>query len=80
MGCVLFRQLAMSTGWACDAVQVLAALEALEERYQQVPKASRPHPDIGCWWTLYDYGLEAVKTWPVDYQHPYPGKLDAWRC
>ena len=32
-----------------------------------------PHEDIGCWWTLYDYGLDVVKTWPRDYVHPYPG-------
>ena len=55
-------------------LQVAEALEALEEKYRDFPKASRPHPDIGCWWTLYDYDLEAVKAWPVDYQHPYPGK------
>jgi len=22
-----------------------------------------PHPDIGDWWTLYDYGPEAVRKW-----------------
>jgi hypothetical protein len=26
----------------------------------QVPE---PHADIGDWWTLYDYGLDTVKTW-----------------
>ncbi len=35
-----------------------------------------PHEDIGCWWTLYDYGLDVVKTWPRDYVHPYPGAED----
>lgn len=35
-------------------------------------QARQPHPDIGDWWTLYDYGIQAVKAWPVDYQHPYP--------
>lgn len=39
----------------------------------QVKKVREPHPGIGCWWTLYDYGLEKVKTWPKDYVHPYPG-------
>ena len=39
----------------------------------QVPKVRQPHPDIGCWWTLYDYGLDKVKTWDKDYEHPYPG-------
>lgn len=33
-----------------------------------------PHPDIGCWWTLYDYGLDSVKTWAKDYKREYPGK------
>ena len=34
-----------------------------------------PHADIGCWWTLYDYGLDVVKTWPTDYVQIYPGAL-----
>lgn len=38
-----------------------------------VPKAPVPHADVGDWWALYDYGLEAVSAWPGDYQHPYPG-------
>ena len=41
----------------------------------QVKKVREPHPDIGCWWTLYDYGLEAVKKWDKEYKHPYPGKM-----
>ena len=41
----------------------------------QVEKVRVPHPNIGCWWTLYDYGLEAVKKWPADYEHPFPGAL-----
>lgn len=40
----------------------------------QVKKVREPHPDIGCWWTLYDYGLEAVKKWDKEYKHPYPGE------
>lgn len=39
-----------------------------------VPKAREPHPDIGCWWTLYDYGLEEVSSWAADYVHTYPGE------
>ena len=39
----------------------------------QVKKVREPHPDIGCWWTLYDYGLDAVKIWDKTYVHPYPG-------
>ncbi len=43
-------------------------------RLPGVPKAPAPHPDVGDWWVLYDYGLEEVATWPQDYQHPYPGE------
>ena len=32
-------------------------------RSMQVPE---PHPDIGDWWTLYDYGLDAVRKWPKE--------------
>lgn len=39
----------------------------------QVQKVRVPHKNIGCWWTLYDYGLDMVKTWDRDYEHPYPG-------
>jgi hypothetical protein len=54
---------------------VRASLAALEARYAHMPKAPVPHPDIGCWWTLYDYGLDVVKGWAPDYVHPYPGEL-----
>ncbi len=40
----------------------------------QVKKVREPHPDIGCWWTLYDYGLDAIKKWDKEYKHPYPGR------
>jgi hypothetical protein len=53
---------------------VRAALATLEAKYAATPKARRPHPDIGCWWTLYDYGVDVVKGWAVDYVHPYPGE------
>lgn len=51
-------------------------------------KVREPHPFIGCWWTLYDYGLDTVKTWEKDYVHPYPGPhlansvkyVDLFRC
>lgn len=36
--------------------------------------SAQPHPDIGCWWTLYDYGLETVRGWKPSYKHPYPGE------
>jgi [acyl-carrier-protein] S-malonyltransferase len=48
-------------------------LLALEKKYASVPKVREPHPDIGCWWTLYDYGQETIAKWPKDYKHPYPG-------
>ena len=48
-------------------------LRALEQKYAAVKKVPQPHPDIGCWWTLYDYGLDAVKRWPPDHAHVYPG-------
>ena len=50
-------------------------LRALEQKYSSVKKARRPHPDIGCWWTLYDYGLDAIKTWAEDFQRHYPGLI-----
>ena len=59
---------------AIDDDEIQDALEALEQKYQEVRKSREPHPDIGCWWTLYDYGLEAVSKWRRDYVHPYPGK------
>ncbi len=40
---------------------------------EQVKKVREPHPDVGCWWTLYDYGLDTIKTWDKEYVHPYPG-------
>ncbi|PSC70866.1 malonyl -acyl carrier transacylase [Micractinium conductrix] len=52
-----------------------ARLLDLEKKYADVPKARVPHPDIGCWWTLYDYGPERVKAWEPDYKHPYPEAL-----
>ena len=54
-----------------DAIR--GKLLALERRYAHVPKKQVPHPDVGCWWSLYDYGLERVKAWAPDYKHPYPG-------
>lgn len=48
------------------------ALAALEARYAGVPKAGRPHPDLGDWWALYDYGFDTVRSWPADFVPPYP--------
>ena len=64
----------------CECVQVAieddairGKLLALEKRYAGVARRPEPHPDIGCWWALYDYGLEAVKAWPKAHKQPYPG-------
>ena len=48
----------------------LNPIRYLQSSFLQVRE---PHPDIGCWWTLYDYGLDTVKTWAKDYKHVYPG-------
>ena len=52
---------------------VRATLLALNAKYARVKKIREPHPDIGCWWTLYDYGLDTVRSWSKTYRHPYPG-------
>lgn len=58
---------------AIEDDEIRNKLKALEEKYAKTPKVREPHPDIGCWWTLYDYSLDRVKTWDKDYKHPYPG-------
>ncbi|GAX86038.1 hypothetical protein CEUSTIGMA_g13453.t1 [Chlamydomonas eustigma] len=58
-----------------DDVQTRQALLGLEAKYAHVQKVRCPHPDIGDWWALYDYGLKAIKAWPADYEHPYPEVL-----
>lgn len=50
-------------------------LRALEAKYASVQKTRQPNADIGCWWTLYDYGLDSVKKWATDHKHVYPGTL-----
>ncbi|KAF6252240.1 hypothetical protein COO60DRAFT_1644206 [Scenedesmus sp. NREL 46B-D3] len=60
---------------AVDDEDVRQQLTALNAKYEGVPKAPSPHPDVGDWWALYDYGLEVVASWPADYQHPYPEVL-----
>lgn len=56
-----------------DGGEVRRKLLALEKKYAKVPKRRVPHPDVGCWWALYDYGLDRVKGWDPAYKHPYPG-------
>lgn len=63
---------------ASEDEHIRARLVALDELYADTPKKREPHPDVGCWWTLYDYGIDVVKTWAVDYKHPYPGAR-LWR-
>lgn len=50
-------------------------IKALEDKYVDLPKVRVPHPDIGDWCTLYDYGLDEVKSWPADYEPRYPEVL-----
>lgn len=35
-------------------------------------QAPEPHPDIGDWWALYDYGPEVVGRWEKGHRPPYP--------
>ena len=54
---------------ADDAVR--GALLALQAKYAATPKTPEPHADIGEWWALYDYGLDAVRKW-VGRHRPVP--------
>ena len=56
---------------ACH-VSLLQKLTA-QAKYAKVPKVRVPHKDVGCWWTLYDYGYDTIRKWPAKYTHPYPG-------
>lgn len=58
-----------------DDEDVRSRLRQLEQKYKSTPKVREPHPDIGDWWALYDYGLDAIKEWDKNYQHPYPELL-----
>lgn len=60
---------------AIDDENTRTKLKALEKKYESVPKVRVPHPHIGCWWTIYDYGLDAIKKWDVNYTHPYPEEI-----
>ena len=60
---------------AVDRPEIRDRLRELEKRYASTPKAPEPHPDVGDWWALYDYGLEAVAKWPKAYKPPYPEVL-----
>lgn len=62
---------------ASEDPDIRARLVELDQLYAEVPKKREPHPDIGCWWTLYDYGADVVQTWAKDYKHPYPGGFRA---
>lgn len=57
---------------AIDDDDVRSRLVGLEQKYRSVQKSAEPHPDIGDWWALYDYGLDTIKTWSKEYAHPYP--------
>lgn len=60
---------------AIEDESVRDKLRSLEKLYADTPKVREPHPDIGCWQTLYDYGPETVKSWAKNYIHSYPGAL-----
>lgn len=66
--------LAPGPKYPCDIAmpEVVDALKALEIRYAAVTKARRPNPYIGDWWTLYDYGLDMIKSWAYDYKPDFP--------
>ena len=55
-------------------------LKALEAKYASVKKVRQPAANIGCWWTLYDHGLEAVKAWPTDDKRLFPGEIPSNSC
>lgn len=57
---------------ATEEGDVRGRLLALEAKYAATPKAPVPHPFIGDWWTVYDYGLEAVRGWDPGHRHPFP--------
>lgn len=57
---------------AVEDEDVRSNILQLEKKYKLTKKAKEPHPDIGDWWALYDYGLDSIKQWPKDYEHPYP--------
>ena len=48
-------------------------LRGLEAKYAGIQKTRQPNADVGCWWALYDYGLDAIKKWPAEHKHVYPG-------
>jgi len=60
---------------AIDDPEVRNKLKMLEEKYKSTPKKKEPHPDVGDWWALYDYGLDTIKGWAIDHKHPYPEVL-----
>merc|ERR1711920_196370 len=57
---------------AIDDADIRSRLKGLEAKYKNTKKERQPHEDIGDWWALYDYGLDTIKKWAVDYKHPYP--------
>ena len=59
----------MGQGWPSSEYEDLV--------HENLMQVREPHPDISCWWTLYDYGIDTVKTWAKDYKHPYPGERRA---
>eukprot|EP00890_Picochlorum_soloecismus_P003879 jgi/Picsp_1/4492/NSC_06713-R1_malonyl :acp acyltransferase len=52
--------------------EIKSALKNLEKKYAKVPKVREPHSMIGDWWTIYDYGLDELKSWKVDHSPTFP--------
>ncbi|KAL4449353.1 hypothetical protein ABPG77_006997 [Micractinium sp. CCAP 211/92] len=69
------RKLPVEVAFEEDGGEIRRKLLALEKKYADVPKKRAPHPDVGCWWALYDYGQDRVKAWDPAYKHPYPEEV-----
>lgn len=57
---------------ATEDDNVRETLKKLEKKYASVKKVREPHAMIGDWWTLYDYGLDEVREWKVDFKPSFP--------
>jgi len=60
---------------AVDDEVIRGKIKALEKKYKGTDKSPEPHPDIGDWWALYDYGLDTVKQWKKSYKPEYPEEV-----
>ena len=58
-----------------DDELIRSKLQKLVGEHAGVEKKGVPHRDMGCWWALYDYGLERVRSWGASHRHPYPERV-----